>query len=133
MPTDPPHPDARRTLPQTAHGDRGCLNDMLCRLREEWQIGIRLPIRERLKAWGASSADPASIAELIYEDFLLRRDRGAASDWDSFLRECAEHAAELQRFRNADEIIDKVMAPSTRRTTSLPGFELLEVVGQGGM
>jgi tRNA A-37 threonylcarbamoyl transferase component Bud32/tetratricopeptide (TPR) repeat protein len=131
MPTEPPpHADTQRTPPQTGNGD--WLSAAMCRLREEWQIGIRLPIKERLKAWGAFSADPASIAELIYEDFLLRRDRGEASDWDGLLRECAEYAAELRRFRNADEIIDKVIAPSTRRTT-LPGFDLLEVVGQGGM
>jgi serine/threonine protein kinase len=101
--------------------------------REDWLKGIRIPIADRLKACAALCADPVQAAELIYHEFILRRNAGESPDWESLLRQFPEYTEPLRRFREADKIVEDGMAPSDRTATRLGGYDLLEEIGRGGM
>jgi tetratricopeptide (TPR) repeat protein len=126
--------DAMQRSPHSEAVGRGeSLDVALCRQREDWQNGIRIPIAERLKAWEADCDDPANAAELIYQDILLQRDFGAAPNWDSVLRGFPQYAEQLQHLRDADEIVEAAFDSADPRVAQPVGYELFEEVGRGGM
>jgi tetratricopeptide (TPR) repeat protein len=137
MPVDGPpctKVDESQTPPETAVNRVGdLLKTALSRQRADWLQGIRVPVSDRLKACKAVSADPFQAAELIYCDFELRRDAGERPDWDGLLREFPEYATQLRNFRQADEFVEGVMAPSHLSARQLANYDLLQEVGRGGM
>jgi hypothetical protein len=105
----------------------------LAHQREDWLKGIRIPITDRLTLWQEICVDPIQAAELIYHDFVLRRDSGESPDWDGVLREFPEYEVQLQHFREADDIVEGATTPSGRSIAQIGGYELLDEVGRGGM
>lgn len=108
------------------------LDPALFRQREDWQKGIHIPIAERLRQCEADS-EPVKAAELIYHEFLLRREWGETTDWDGLLREFPAYFAQLQQFREADELIESAHPFGTCAATQIGDYEILEEVGHGGM
>lgn len=126
--------ERKQTLPNVAvKRNDVSIDAALCRQREDWLTGIRIPINDRLTLWQEICVDPIQAAELIYHDFLLRRDSGESPDWDGVLREFPEYEVQLQRFREADDIVEGASTPSSRSTAQIGGYELLDEVGRGGM
>jgi hypothetical protein len=125
---------AEETLP-TSFADAGVdsLDAALSRHREDWQKGIRIPIADRLRVWSAICTDPPKAAELIYQDFLLRRACGEITDWDALVSRFPEYAARLHDFREADHLIKGAETSSGSSTARFGGYDLLEEVGRGGM
>jgi tRNA A-37 threonylcarbamoyl transferase component Bud32/tetratricopeptide (TPR) repeat protein len=129
-----PRLDPTWTLFSTAaNRSRDSLDAALSHQREDWLKGIRTPIADRLRAYPALCADSTKAAELIYHEFLLRRDAGETPEWDGLLRQFPEYAVHLRLFREADEIVEGAIGLSGRSATQLGGYELLEEVGRGGM
>jgi tetratricopeptide (TPR) repeat protein len=103
----------------------------ISRLREDWRAGIRIPIAHRLSACAVLCNDPIKAAELIYHDFVIRRERGEAADWQGLLSEFSHYSVELQHFREADDLIESSVAASS--VSRFGGYGILEEVGRGGM
>jgi tetratricopeptide (TPR) repeat protein len=127
------HDRTRTLLKAAAIPCSGSLDAALSRQREDWLKGIRIPIADRLKVCGALCTDANQAAELIYHEFLLQRNAGETPVWNSLLGQFPEYAEELDRFREADEIVEGGIVPSGRSATQLGGYDLLEQVGRGGM
>jgi serine/threonine protein kinase len=109
------------------------IDDALSHHREDWAKGIRTPIATRLLECGSICADPIAAAELIYQEFTLRRGSTETMDWDGLLREFPQYAEHLKRIRDADEIVEAAFDSADRTIAQPVGYELFEEVGRGGM
>ena len=78
--------------------------------------------------------EPACAAELIYHEFSLRQELGESPDWQQQLGQYPEHAALLERLRQADQLVEQTLAaPEQLPAGAFADYELLEEVGRGGM
>src|SRR6516164_3986531 len=76
----------------------------------------------------------AVLAELIYHEFSLRQELGESPDWQQHLWQYPEHAALLERLRQADQLVEQTLAaPAPMPAGTFADYDLLEEVGRGGM
>jgi len=112
------------------------LDAALAEQRRDWITGKRTPAAERLRRSPALALDPAQAAELVYHEFTLRQELGESPDWGEYLRQFPEHAAMLRLLHQADQIVERALAPAQpapRPAAQFSDFELLEEIGHGGM
>jgi hypothetical protein len=111
------------------------LDAALAEQRRDWMTGRRTPAAERLRRDPALASDPGLAAELVYHEYTLRQELGEAPDWGEYLRQFPQHAAVLRLLRQADQVVERALAPAA--PASLPDqlgdYELLGQVGRGGM
>jgi tetratricopeptide (TPR) repeat protein len=126
---------------------------LLAEQRQRWQQGERVPVEVLLQKLPDRAADAEAVLDLIYNEFLLREQHG----------EKPQVAEYVQRFPNlADQLqiqfaMDRLLAPPSEAQSTLPhplaedadsapmertapaglpdvpGYEVLEVLGRGGM
>jgi serine/threonine-protein kinase len=122
-------------LPAQADGlpDR-LLDALLAEQRRDWIAGERIPATERLRQHPELADEPACAVELIYHEFSLRQELGESPDWQHQLRQYPEHAASLERLRQAEQLVEQTLAaPEQLPADTFANYELLEEVGRGGM
>jgi tRNA A-37 threonylcarbamoyl transferase component Bud32 len=124
-------------LPAQADGlPETLLDAVLAEQRRDWIAGKRIPADETLRQHPELSDDLACAAELIYHEFSLRQELGESPDWQQQLRQYPEHAAFLERLRQADRLVEQTLAapaPAQRPADTFADYDLLEEVGRGGM
>jgi predicted ATPase len=123
--------------------------------RERWTIGDRVPAAEYLRSFPALREDPEAAIEVIYGEFLLRERLGDAPELREYQQNHPEYAAqlaiqlELHRAMEGDtkdlweEDVDEdhtLHAPRAAVPEVAPaaqpapeGYEILELLGRGGM
>jgi serine/threonine protein kinase len=107
---------------------------VLAEQRRDWIAGKRLPADERLRQHPELADEPACAAELIYHEFSLRQELGESPDWQQHLWQYSEHAPLLERFRQADQLVEHTLAaPAQLPAGTFGDYDLLEEVGRGGM
>ena len=122
-------------LPAQADGlPERLLDAVLAEQRRDWIAGKRIPADERLRQHPELADEPACAAELIYHEFSLRQELGESPDWQQQLRQYPEHAALLERLRQADQLVEQTLAaPAQLPAGTFADYDLLEEVGRGGM
>jgi formylglycine-generating enzyme required for sulfatase activity/serine/threonine protein kinase len=107
---------------------------VLAEQRRDWIAGKRIPADLRLQQYPELADEPAHAAELIYHEFSLRQELGDSPDWQQQLRQYPEHAALLERLRQADQLVEETFAaPEQLPAGAFADYDLLEEVGRGGM
>ena len=86
------------------------LDAVLAEQRRDWIAGKRIPADETLRQHPELADEPACAAELIYHEFSLRQELGESPDWQQQLRQYPEHAALLERLRQADQLVEQTLA-----------------------
>ena len=107
------------------------LETVLAQLRGDWLGGKRTSAAEYLRSNPALAADPLCAAEIIYQEFLVRREIGETPDWSEYLRQFPEYVLQLDGLWHADAIMDQTIAAEL--APKLGDYELLEEIGRGGM
>ena len=118
--------------------------------RLRWLSGDSIPAESYVTAYPALDADPELALSVIHNEFLLRNELGRSPALESFLRRFPRYA-DLLRSRIEGIAHQATAAPATvaeaGRTTphqgsqpaqgtgvpTLPGYEILEELGRGGM
>jgi serine/threonine protein kinase len=111
----------------------GQLDAALAEQRRDWRDGKRISAAQRLKLRPALAAHAASAAELLYHDFLLRKEAGEFSQWDDYLSQFPQYAKELRALRIADELAGDIDENSDQDGSPLGDYEILDEIGSGGM
>jgi serine/threonine-protein kinase len=113
--------------------------------RQRWQAGRGVPAEQYLARHPALRADPEAALDLIFHEFLLRERAGERPGKEEYLKRFPRHAAAL-----ADQIdLHRAVAGDAGATgtaagapaapeadaapAALPGYEVLEELGRGGM
>jgi WD40 repeat protein len=122
---------------------------------ERWQLGERIPAENYLRRFPTLEAHTEAVVELAYGEFLLREERGDRPALEEYLSRFPSHSARLRQQvelhralqgNSATSVDDAAnltsigtqttLVDAPARQTSLPevpGYEVLEVLGRGGM
>jgi predicted ATPase len=124
--------------------------------RERWAIGQRVPAADYLRDFPALRDDPEAAIEVIFGEFVLRDRLGESPELGQYQREHPEYAAQLAiqvELRRAlegqaedgativtrgDETLDPgsdidLPPAPVAEMPSPPGYEIIAVLGRGGM
>ncbi len=80
--------------------------------------------------------DPHKAAALIYQEFVLREERGDLVSFTDYLTDYFPYTADLRLLHDADRFVKQLLAdsPPTAATGHCLGdYELLDEIGRGGM
>jgi eukaryotic-like serine/threonine-protein kinase len=139
-----PSPD-QQTIPR----QRQALPEALADQEQRWRSGTPLPVEHYLERDPALAADVEGVLDLIYKEVLLRTERGDLPQFEEYARRFPQlldalgPIFEIHRALEADAVhttppgaVAASQAAPARRTPAppdLPGYELMERLGQGGM
>jgi WD40 repeat protein/Flp pilus assembly protein TadD len=138
--------------PSCPGGGKGALASVLAEQARRWRAGAPAPVEGFLDRQPALRADRDAVLDLIYNEVLLRTERGERPQLGEYTRrfpECADALGPLFEVHRAVES----GAESARRSTSeqtfrsvsdgagvsaaavpeVPGYEILERLGHGAM
>jgi WD40 repeat protein/tRNA A-37 threonylcarbamoyl transferase component Bud32 len=120
---------------------------------ERWKLGERIPAENYLRRYPALEADAEAVVELAYGEFLLREEHREQPALEEFLWRFPAHQdrlgqqVELHRVlqgQNGSAVPARGATVTWRPgagpaaadqagTPAVPGYEILEVLGRGGM
>ncbi len=118
-------PDVATFLERIAETERPALLRELVRLELEYRLRAGEPARveECLSRFPALQAERAEVLELIALEFRVRSDHA----------ERVTVAEYLERFPALRDTLPAVLGPLRRGPAEVPGYEILEELGRGGM
>src|SRR5262249_28231049 len=102
-----------------------------------WGEGDCTPVEHYLALTPALPRE--AVVDLIHHELLLREERGDAPELDEYLRRFPEYTTEVKLLfevlGSADDSwpSGSETTPSPSAPPSIPGFEILEPLGKGGM
>lgn len=108
--------------------------------RHRWQRGERVPAETYLQKHSEIGRDAETAVDLIFNEYLVREQCGDLPDVAEFLRRFPEHSdvlrAQIELHRAvvaepAHEAGVNDLSPLSLR--ELPGYEVLDEIGRGGM
>jgi WD40 repeat protein/serine/threonine protein kinase len=116
---------------------------------QRWQQGERVLVEDYLRDQLALHGEPGSILDLIYHEIVLREERGEQANLDGYLRRFPQFSEDLRLHFEVHAAllpVSKTFAghgPSAGARAdapqppvvlpAVPGYELLGVIGRGGM
>jgi serine/threonine protein kinase len=104
------------------------ITGLLADQRDRWARGDCVPVETLLHQHPALHPDTEGLLDLIYQEVFLRERRGETPQRDEYLRRFPHLAAPLgEQF----DVHQAIQAETAR--PSIPGYELVAAVGQGGM
>jgi hypothetical protein len=123
---------------------------LVARLRadqsQRWGQGERVPVESYLKQHPELESDPDALLDLVYAEVLLRMDEGDNPTLDEYLGRFPAHADHLRKRWQVHGIIRGQTPPGhtaltvpygrerpVPRLPELPGYEVIEELGKGGM
>ena len=114
--------------------------------RVRWQRGDAVCVEDYLEQNPSLQADTEAVLELIWNELVLRRQRGEEPEADDYLQRFSRYAAELQLlFQTTGTRVISAADPGTfsigasipTSATSdfprVPGYEIVAELGRGGM
>ncbi len=114
--------------------------------RERWQLGERIPAESYLRRFPTLEANSEAVVELTYGEFMLREEHGDRPALEELLCRFPEHEARLRQQIELHQLLEApsvsgAAAPTTPEQGTpevagapvVPGYEILEVLGRGGM
>jgi serine/threonine-protein kinase len=127
--------------PARAHQDRaGARARLLEKQRRSWKQGDQRPAEFFLEQEPDLAAAGEAVLDLIYQEMLLREEQGERPRLAEYVQRFPHLAGELAAQFEMDEALEgQLLAgqpadePSPSAFPPLPGYEILEVLGRGGM
>jgi eukaryotic-like serine/threonine-protein kinase len=104
--------------------------------RRRWLDGEPIGAADYLALNPIFQADPSKAATLIYQEFVLREQRGDPVSFAEYVADFSPYATDLRLLHDADRFVTQLLADSPARATAgrfLGEYELLEEIGRGGM
>src|SRR5207247_1485002 len=102
--------------------------------RRRWQGGERVLVEEYLARQPELAADDALVLDLIYSEVLLREEQGEVPSLEEYLGRFPRLARHLRDQFEVHRAIEGQPALAASETVPvLPGYEVLEELGRGGM
>jgi len=99
---------------------------------ERWARGHRVSAERYLKTFPALRADPEAALVVIYGEFYLRKELDEAPSLLEYVARFPQHARRLRDQVMWNEAID-FAPPSSLGPPPIPGLEVGELLGRGGM
>lgn len=129
---------------------RSTLNAALADQARRWQAGTPVALETYLEREPALRTDPEAVLDLIYKEILLRTERGEHPHLDEYARRFPELAAALRPIFEVHQALEsntdfetafaqakKTLRPQPSGPSAappeVPGYELMERLGHGGM
>ncbi len=107
---------------------------LLAEQRRRWAAADRVAVEELLRRHPALSRDAEGLLDLIYNEVVLRARAGEAPDRREYVARFPDLAAAIGAMFDVHQAIEAGPAPDAAPVApTVPGYELLEVIGQGGM
>jgi serine/threonine protein kinase/WD40 repeat protein len=115
---------------------------------KRWEAGERILTERYLEQYPVLRSSPEALIDLLYGEYLLREGGGEHPSPEDYVSRFPEHAATLRKqielhreladgsvSRSASYLQedDPLTQTDQRFRQEIPGFELLEVIGHGGM
>jgi tetratricopeptide (TPR) repeat protein/tRNA A-37 threonylcarbamoyl transferase component Bud32 len=127
--------------------DRSMLALLMAYQRRAWRRGARTPVEACLAQQPGLRDDPEAVLDLIYQEVVLREQAGESPRLDEYLGRFPHLAPQLGlQFEvegafgpktlvesAADMTLSKRSSPAPPILPTVPGYEILGVLGRGGM
>jgi serine/threonine protein kinase len=111
--------------------------------KSSWTRGERIPVEDYLRQHPALQRDTEAMLDLIYQEYLIRQDQGETPRPDEFYARFPDLAESLMLQFGVDAAIPPTVELQDKRDPSneeaherleaIVGYEILNVLGRGGM
>jgi WD40 repeat protein/tRNA A-37 threonylcarbamoyl transferase component Bud32 len=142
-----------RERPGSGRSLRRLASRLLDEQRAAWERGEPTPVEEYLRRHPELRADTEAVVDLIYQEALLRREKGGAFGLNDCVRRFPHYEAELRDQFDLEEVLESLPAgepvpvtrdvgPSSGAVVTvelpadfplIPGYEILGALAGGGM
>jgi serine/threonine-protein kinase len=107
---------------------------LLANQRARWAVGDCVLVESYVQQHPALSSDAEGLLDLIYNEVFLREQKGETPQRDEYIRRFPHLAGPIgEQFDVHQAIQIEHVSTIDIRPATVPGWELLEQIGQGGM
>jgi predicted Ser/Thr protein kinase len=107
---------------------------LLTEQRQRWAWGDRVRVEGLLRQHPELGDDPEAVLDLIYQEVFLRERQGQTPERDEYLQRFPQLADALIAQFDVHQAIQTGPVPEPEAALpAVPGYELLEEIGRGGM